>query len=137
MTSAFEYINSINDNKQHLMRGSANDELAEKSYVPFVTNRTLSYFPDTIAFAQLMNRNHHIDNRLQYDFLLNIVRKRKRFAKWVRPDVDEQVQLIMTAYKYSRKRAEEVLCLFTPAQLDDLRMYKGGSQDDFDKERSK
>lgn len=128
MTSAFQYINSINDNKQNLMKGTANDELAEKDYVPFVTNRTLSYFQDTISLAQLMNRNHHVDNKLQYDFLLSAVRRRKRYCRWTKPENDEEVALIMATYKYNRKTAEEVLDLFTPSQIQALRLNKGGSE---------
>ena len=77
----FDFLNAINDNKQNLMA----DPECEKDYVPFLTNRTLSYFPDTVHMANAMNQYHHLDNKLQFQFLLNIVRKRKRFSKWDKP----------------------------------------------------
>ena len=57
------------------------DDLAEKAYNPFMVNRALSYFQDTVLFANEMNVNHTIDKRLQFDFFINMVRKRKRFFK--------------------------------------------------------
>ena len=70
----FDYLNAINTTKKDIMV----DELAEKSYSPFMVNRGLSYFPDTILYANEMNKNHHIDHRLQFDFFINTIRKRKR-----------------------------------------------------------
>ena len=76
----YQFLNSINHTKKDIMI----DDIAEKQYVPFVINRSLSYFNDTVLMANEMNINHHIDNRLQFDFLLNIVRKKKRFSKWIK-----------------------------------------------------
>ena len=76
----FEYVNSINYTKKDIMI----DDIAEKAYNPFMINRSLSYFNDTVAMANEMNIHHSIDNRLQFDFLINIVRKRKRFSKWMK-----------------------------------------------------
>ena len=81
--SPFDFLNAINDNKQDLMIDPDN----EKKYVPFVVNRTLSYFPDTVHLANAMNQYHHLDNKLQFHFFLNIIRKRKRFSKWIKPPV--------------------------------------------------
>ena len=78
----FDFINSINFTKKNLMRNTDNDELAEKGYVPFITNKTLSYFTDTLLYSNEMNSLHHLDNKLQYEFFLNSIRKKKRFAKW-------------------------------------------------------
>ena len=62
----FDYVNSINFTKKNLMKNTANDELAEKDYVPFLTNKSLSYFTDTLLYANEMNRYHFLDKRLQY-----------------------------------------------------------------------
>ena len=72
----FEYVNSINYSKKDIMV----DDIAEKGYNSFMVNRSLSYFQDTVLMANEMNKNHQIDKRLQFDFLINIVRKRKRFV---------------------------------------------------------
>ena len=72
----FEYTNAINYTKKDIMV----DDVAEKAYSSYMINRQLSYFPDTVLAANEMNRNHHLDNRLQFDFFINIIRKKKRFS---------------------------------------------------------
>ena len=69
----FDFVNSINHKKNNMMRDTENDELAESSYVPFLTNRQLSYFPDTLFYANQMNILHNADNKLQYEYLLNSI----------------------------------------------------------------
>ena len=65
----FEYTNAINYTKKDIMV----DDVAEKAYSSYMINRQLSYFPDTVLAANEMNRNHHLDNRLQFDFFINII----------------------------------------------------------------
>ena len=77
MSNPFDYVNSINISKKDIMH----DDISEKSYPAFMVNRALSYFNDTVLYANEMNVNHHIDNKLQYHFLINIIRKKKRFSK--------------------------------------------------------
>ena len=89
----FDYVNSINFTKKNLMKNTANDELAEKDYVPFLTNKSLSYFTDTLLYANEMNRYHFLDKRLQYEFYLNSIRKKKRFAKWAKAEDNNDVML--------------------------------------------
>lgn len=120
----FEYLNSINDSKKDIMV----DDLAEKAYVPFTVNRSLSYFSDTVLLANEMNVNHHIDNKLQYHFLLNLVRKRKRFSKWIKPEKSDDVNAIKEYYGYSDEKARQVLSLLSSDQLATIKkkLYKGG-----------
>ena len=73
----FEYVNAVNSTKKDIMI----DDVAEKAYNPFMVNRSLSYFGDTVLAANEMNRYAHTDNRLQFDFLINIIRKRKKVFK--------------------------------------------------------
>jgi len=87
----FDYVNSINSTKKNLMRGTDNDRLAEKEYAPFLTNRTLSYHHDTVALANEMNQRSQLEHLLQYEFLLNSVRPKKRFAKWWRFDLNRKM----------------------------------------------
>ena len=124
MTNPFQYLNAINDTKQDLMV----DDLAEKSYNSFMVNRGLSYFKDTVLFANEMNRHHHLDSRLQFDFLINIIRKRKRFSKWIKPDTASDVEVVKEYYGYSNEKARQVLTLLTSEQINDLKkkVYKGG-----------
>ena len=122
--SPFDYVNYISLTKNDIMV----DDLAEKAYVAFVINRQLSYFPDTIAVANEMNIHHQLDNRLQFDFLINIVRKRKRFTKWSKPESESDVEVVKEYYGYSNEKARQALSLLLPHQIDILRkkVNKGG-----------
>lgn len=92
-----------------MMKGTENDALAEKSYSAWLTNRSLSYFPDTIHAANMMNCNHHLDNKLQYSFLINIVRPSKRFAKWVKKEKDDDLEAVAEYFGYNRSAAKAAL----------------------------
>ena len=120
----FEYANSINYTKKNIMV----DDLAEKAYLPYMINRQLSYFPDTVLAANEMNRNHHIDNRLQFDFFINIIRKRKRFSKWYKPEQISDLETIKQYYGYSNEKARQVLTLLSTEQINELKIKvaKGG-----------
>ena len=119
----FSFVTAINDNKDIMV-----DDLAEKAYDPFMVNRSLSYFQDTVLFANEMNINHHIDKRLQNDFLINMVRKRKRFSKWDKPNSNSDVEVVKEYYGYNNEKARNALTLLTSEQIDILRqkVYKGG-----------
>jgi hypothetical protein len=122
--SPFDFLKSINDTKKNIMELPEH----EKMYVPFVTNRSLSYFPDTVLLANEMNRYHHIDSKLQYQFLINIVRKRKRFSKWVKPEIENDIESVKEYYGYSNDKARQVLSLLSSEQLTIIRdkVNKGG-----------
>jgi hypothetical protein len=120
----FEYLNAINYTKQNIMV----DDLAEKGYNPFMVNRSLSYFNDTVLMANEMNQHHHIDNFLQFSFLINIVRKKKRFSKWNKPETVSDVEVVKEYYGYNNEKARQVLSLLTSENIDELKkkVYKGG-----------
>jgi hypothetical protein len=122
--SPFDYLNSINDTKKDIMI----DDLDEKAYASFIINRSLSYFPDTVCIANEMNRYHHLDNKLKYSFLINIIRKRKRFSKWIKPDLDSDIGVVKEYYGYSNEKARQVLTLLSSEQIEELRkkVNKGG-----------
>ncbi len=120
----YEYVKAINDTKQDIMI----DDIAEKAYNAFMVNRSLSYFNDTVLFANEMNRYHHLDNRLQFDFYINIVRKKKRFSKWMKPETVSDVEVVKEYYGYSNEKARSALTLLTSDQINELKkkVYKGG-----------
>ena len=120
----FEYCNAINYTKKDIMT----DDIAEKAYSPYMVNRQLSYFPDTVLAANEMNRNHHIDNRLQFDFFINIIRKRKRFSKWFKPELISDLDAVKKYYGYSNEKARQVLTLLSTEQINELKnkVAKGG-----------
>ncbi len=97
------------------------DDVTEKGYAPYMINRQLSYFPDTVLAANEMNRNHHLDNRLQFDFFINIVRKRKRFSKWHKPETVSDLEAVKKYYGYSNEKARQVLSLLTTDQINELK----------------
>ena len=113
----FEYCNAINYTKKDIMI----DDIAEKAYSPYMVNRQLSYFPDTVLAANEMNRNHHIDNRLQFDFFINIIRKRKRFSKWYKPETVSDLEAVKKYYGYSNDKARQVLTLLNTDQINELK----------------
>jgi len=120
----FEFVNAINDNKKDLMV----DDLVEKEYLPFIVNRQLSYFQDTIFAANEMNVQSHIDKKLQFHFLLNIIRKRKRFTKWGKPDVIDDMDAVKEYYGYSNEKARQALSLLSQEELEQIKskVNKGG-----------
>ena len=128
MSNPFVYVDSVSYSKKNLMRGTANDELAEKGYKPFLTNRSFSYHQDSILYANEMNIRSQLDAKLQYEYLLNSLRKRKRYSKWKKQNPDESVEMIMEYYGYGRSKAEEALRVLTDAQLAmiEVALDKGG-----------
>ena len=127
----FDYLNAINDTKENVIEDSDNPELAEKLYPPYLINRGLSFFIDTVYLANEMNRHHHLENKMQFDFLINIVRKKKRFSKWFKAQPDEDVEAVMDYYGYSQDKARQVVSLLTKDQITQIieRRRKGGLND--------
>tara|TARA_E500000178_G_C17029875_1_gene760037 strand:- start:859 stop:1248 length:390 start_codon:yes stop_codon:yes gene_type:complete len=120
----FDYLKAINDTKSDIM---VTDD-CEKDYNAFMVNRGLSYFYDTAALSNIMNRYHHIDKRLQFHFLINTVRKRKRFSKWNKPELDSDIEVVKQYYGYSNEKARQVLSLLSPDQIKIIKekVDKGG-----------
>jgi len=126
----FSFVNEINIGKRDIMldQNGEHSDLLEKVYSPYVTNRSLSYFNDSVLHANEMNKNHHIDSRLQFAYLINTIRKRKRFSKWIKSTELDDLEAVKTCYGYSNEKARQVLTLLSNEQLTELkqRVYKGG-----------
>jgi hypothetical protein len=118
MSSPFDYVNSILQNKKQMMV----DDATEAAYVSFLVNRSLSYHMDTIAFANEMNRRHFIDKKMQFDFLLNTVRSKKRpFAKWAKPEKNDDLSCVKQVYGFSDSKARDALRLLSDEQIQELK----------------
>lgn len=118
MSNPFDYVNQILQGKKNLIV----DDQTESDYAPFLVNRSLSYHMDCIMFANEMNRRHHIDKKLQNDFLLNTVRSRKRpFAKWVKSEKSDDLECIKQVYGLSTPKAREALRLLSDEQIQKLK----------------
>jgi len=119
-----DFLNSINQTKQNLI---SKDPNLEKEYVPFVVNKCLSYFPDTIFYANKMNQSSGLDKKMQYDYYLHSVSKRKRFSKWIKPEENDDIEVVKEVFGYSDARAREVLDL-VPIEKLRLLTQKGGQK---------
>ena len=125
MSKPFDYVNQILQGKKQLII----DEVTEKGYEPFLTNRALSQHKDCVLFANEMNQRHHLDKKMQNDFLLNTVRSVKRpFAKWAKSEKNNDIECIKLAYGLSDSKALDVLRLLTKEQLQQLKeeTFTGG-----------
>lgn len=124
--SFFDFLNAINTTKKDLLR---EDPLSEKDYVPFMVNRGLSYFPDTIMYANEMNKHAAIPKKWQFDFYRIGIPTKKRFSKWSKKEShSDDVKLVMNVYNYSAEKAARALEILTEEQLESLRTSysKGG-----------
>jgi hypothetical protein len=127
--SFFDCLNSINEGSRgkNLFDDSS---VEEKVYVPFMVNRGLSWFNDTVLLANEMNRRPTIPVKAQYHFLRMAIRPRKRFSKWLKNEEPDDLDLIKEAYGYSSEKARQVLSLLSPESLNALKrsLDKGGKR---------
>lgn len=122
--SPFDFINAINFDKKDLIV----DDWSEKQYTPYIVNRGLSFGADTAIPANEMNSRPHLDRKLQFDFLINTIRPRKRYNKWVKAEKVEAIEVVKTYYGYSIEKARQALLILTSEQLNHLKqkLEKGG-----------
>jgi len=116
----FDFLNSINDNKRNLMNI---DPGCERIYIPFIINKSLSYFSDTLFHANMMNFYGHIGKKLQYDYYLLSIVKKKRFGKWHKEKTtdSDDISIIKQYYGYSDKKAVESSKILTKDQIQTLK----------------
>ena len=113
-----EWLNSINNTKKNLID---EDPSLEKEYPPYIINRCFSGHIDSIMFANELNKYPNLQKKLQYDFFLNSLRKKKRFSPWLRKDQIKNLDLIKQYYGYSNEKAKQVLNILTKEQLSFMR----------------
>ena len=118
MTELKDWMNSINQTKKSLID---EDPDLETKYPPYIVNRCLSGHVDAIMVANEMNLNSHLDKKLQYDFLLNTLRSKKRFSPWIRKDELKTLECIKSYYGYSNEKARQVLSILTEDQITSIR----------------
>lgn len=125
MSNLWDYVNAINFTKVDLFE---NNPLAEKDYNAFIINRSLSFFPDAIFYANEMNKFNNIPKKWQFDFLRNSLPKRKRFSKWPKKETPDNFELIQNYFEVNQERAQEILSLLSQEQVNCINDYvnKGG-----------
>jgi len=106
------WLNSINLTKENIL-----DEDPTEKYPAFVVNKCMSGSIDSVLFANEMNKYHFLDSKLQYDFLLNSLRKRKRFAPWLKKGKVEDIDAVKKYYGYSNEKAQQALRILTKEQI--------------------
>ena len=122
------FLGSINITKENVLLEDSNGKI-EEAYNPYIINKSLSYFPDTIMQSNTMNGFFEVDKKLQYDFLLNSIRKKKRFSKWIRSNIEENVDVIKQYYKVGNEKAFEILSLLNDTQISIIKkeLSEGGA----------
>lgn len=122
----FAYVDAVSYSKNTAV---LQEQEFAKEYLPFIVNRALSYHEDSVLAANMMNERPSLDPSLQFLFLLNTLRSRKRFAKWIKNTVADDVRLVAEYYKCSLQKAEPLVSLHTSEQLTEIRrrIDRGGS----------
>ena len=123
-----DYLNSIDFTKKDLLKSEDKEWI--KKYPAFIINKILSGFQDTIMFVNEVNRNHFLDKDMQYSFLLNSIRSKKRFSPFLRASKLKDIDLVKEYYGYSNEKAKTVLDILTKDQLKLIKekLYKGGTK---------
>jgi len=123
-----EYLNAINFTKKDLMKSE--DDLWKKKYPAFIVNKMLSAFSDTIMLVNEMNRNHFIDKDMQFQFLLNSIRTKKRYSPFLRASKLKEIECVKEYYGYSNDKAKSALDILTNDEIKLIKekLYKGGTK---------
>ena len=123
-----EYLNAINFTKKDLMKSE--DELWQKKYPAFIVNKLLSAFSDTVMFVNELNRNHFLDKDMQFQFLLNSIRTKKRYSPFLRASKLKEIECVKEYYGYSNDKAKAALDILTKDEIKIIKekLYKGGTK---------
>ena len=121
-----DYLNAINYTKEPLM--NTEDEQWEKKYPSFIVNKCVAPFPDTVMLLNEINQLHHLDNKLQFDFLINSLRPRKRYTPWLKATKLENLEYVKEYYGYNNEKAKTALDILNDEQISAIktRLNKGG-----------
>ena len=123
-----DYLPAINHTKKNLM--DSDDPMWEKKYPAFMVNKVLSGFQDTVMLCNEMNRNHFLDRDMQFQFLLNSIRQKKRFTPFLKASKIKDIECVKEYYGYSNEKAKSALDILTKEQLKLIKesLYKGGTK---------
>ena len=121
-----DYLNAINHTKERLM--DTEDDEWEKKYPPFIVNKCLSGFQDTLMLVNEINQHPHLDKKLQFDFLINSIRPRKRFTPWVKAEKLDDLEYVKEFYGYNNEKARVALSILNDEHIATIKrkLNKGG-----------
>ena len=123
-----DYLPAINHTKKNLM--DSDDPMWEKKYPAFMVNKVLSGFQDTVMLCNEMNRNHFLDRDMQFQFLLNSIRTKKRYSPFLRANKLKEIECVKEYYGYSNDKAKSALDILTKDEIKLIKekLYKGGTK---------
>ena len=124
--SPFDYVQAINYTKEDMIL----DERTEKEYNAFIINRAMGYSPDTVIAGNEMNSRPHLDKKMQFDFLQGVVRKAKRYNKWLKAE-ESDLEAVQEYFGYSFNKAKDALKILSDDDLSKIKTFlatsKGGT----------
>ena len=121
-----DYLNAINYTKEPLL--DTEDDQWEKKYPPYIINKCIAPFPDSLMLVNEINQLHHLDKKLQYDFLINSLRARKRYTPWMKAKKLENLEYVKEYYGYNNEKAKSALDILNDKQISAIKtkLNKGG-----------
>ena len=121
-----DYLNAINYTKEPLL--DTEDDQWEKKYPPYIINKCIAPFPDSLMLVNEINQLHHLDKKLQYDFLINSLRTRKRYTPWMKAKKLENLEYVKEYYGYNNEKAKSALDILNDEQISaiKIKLNKGG-----------
>ena len=121
-----DYLKAINQTKEPLL--DTEDEQWEKKYPSFIINKCIAPFPDTVMLVNEINQLHHLDKKLQFDFLINSLRPRKRYTPWMKAKKLENLEYVKEYYGYNNEKARYALNILNDEQISSIKtkLNKGG-----------
>jgi len=121
-----DYLKAINQTKEPLL--DTEDEQWEKKYPSFIINKCIAPFPDTVMLVNEINQLHHLDKKLQFDFLINSLRPRKRYTPWMKANKLENLEYVKEYYGYNNEKARNALNILNDEQISSIKtkLNKGG-----------
>ena len=121
-----DYINAINYTKEPLL--DTEDEEWIKKYPPYIVNKCIAPFTDSVMLVNEINQLHHLDKKLQFDFLINSLRPRKRYAPWMKAKKLKSLEYVKEFYGYNNEKAKAALDILNDEQISAIkeRLNKGG-----------
>ena len=121
-----DYLKAINQTKEPLL--DTEDEQWEKKYPSFIINKCLAPFPDTVMLVNEINQLHHLDKKLQFDFLINSLRPRKRYTPWMKAKKLKNLEYVKEYYGYNNEKARNALDILNDEQISAIKtkLNKGG-----------
>jgi len=121
-----DYLKAINYTKEPLL--DTEDEQWEKKYPPYIINKCVAPFPDSLMLVNEINQLHHLDKKLQFDFLINSLRARKRYTPWMKAKKLENLEYVKEYYGYNNEKAKSALDILNDEQISTIKikLNKGG-----------